>query len=134
MSKKSKEVLQEFFTAFGNQDFEGILNTFHPNTKIFAIKDKSRSDNEIYGTYVGKEEVPTFLTNLGNTFDTQSFSIENIIGEDNVAFANGSFVHKIKSTDKLFPSDWALYAKIEDDKILEYHFYEDSAAFEKANN
>jgi uncharacterized protein len=134
MSTKSTAPVQAFFNAFAKGDFQGILDAFHPDVTITAVRESERSGNEIYGTYKGIEGVKAFLTNLGGTFDTQAFSVENIVGGEGVAFANGKFVHKLKATEKLFPSDWALYVVEKDDKIFEYHFYEDSQKFAEANN
>jgi len=134
MSTNSKAPLRAFFDAFGKGDFEGILNTFHAEAVITAVHDGPRSNNEIYGTYEGSDGVKTFLSNLGNTFETQSFSVESLIGEGDVAFANGKFVHKVKATNKLFPSDWVLRVAVKDNKIINYHFYENSAAFIEANS
>ncbi|MGV8963380.1 MAG: nuclear transport factor 2 family protein [Candidatus Saccharimonadaceae bacterium] len=123
-----------FFDAFAKGNFEGILNAFHPQTTIVAIREGERREKDFYGTYKGVEGVKEFLKNLGDAFDTQSFSVENIVGGEGIAFANGKFVHKLKATGRLFPSDWVLYAVIKNRKIYEYHFYEDSAKFEEANS
>lgn len=131
--KQSKEVVQDFFNAFGNGDFNVIINSFHDNCTIVAIRDGERNGTQIYGTYKGKDGAKTFILNLGNAFDTKAFSVENVISEGNIAFANGKFTHIVKSTGKTFSSDWALMCVIKDDKILEYHFYEDSAKFVEAN-
>jgi ketosteroid isomerase-like protein len=131
--KQSKEVVQGFFTAFGNGDFNGVINSFHDSCTVTAIRDSQRNESQIYGTYRGKEGAKTFLANLGNAFDTKAFTIENIIGEGSVSFANGKFMHVVKSTGKSFPSDWALMCVIKDDKIFEYHFYEDSEKFSESN-
>ncbi len=131
--KQSKEVVQGFFNAFGKGDFNGIINSFHDSCTITAVREANRNGSQIYGTYLGKEGVKTFISNLGNVFDTKAFSIDNIIGEGNVAFANGKFTHIVKSSGKSFSSDWALMCVIKDDKILEYHFYEDSEKFSEAN-
>ena len=131
--KQSKEVVQGFFTAFGNGDFNGVVNSFHDSCTVVAIRDSQRSENQIYGTYKGKEGAKSFLSNLGNAFDTKAFTVENIIGDSNVSFANGKFTHIVKSTGKSFQSDWALMCVIKDDKIFEYHFYEDSAKFYESN-
>ena len=132
-SKQSKEVVQGFFTAFGNGDFSGVINSFHDSCTVTAIRDAQRNGGQIYGTYKGKEGARTFLINLGNAFDTKAFTVENIIGEGSVSFANGKFTHVVKSTGKSFPSDWALMCVIKDDKIFEYHFYEDSEKFSESN-
>ena len=127
--KQSKEVVQGFFNAFGKGDFNGVVNSFHDSCTIIAVRDASRTGSEIYGTYNGKDGVKTFLSNLGNAFDTKAFTVENVVGEGNVSFANGKFTHVIKATGKSFSSDWALMCVIRDEKILEYHFYEDSQKF-----
>ena len=131
--KQSKEVVQGFFNAFGNGDFNGIINSFHDSCTIVGIRDGERNGTQIYGTYKGKDGAKTFISNLGNAFDTKAFSVENVISEGNIAFANGKFTHIVKSTGKTFSSDWSLMCVIKDDKILEYHFYEDSAKFVEAN-
>ncbi len=133
MSTQSSEPVKTFFEAFIKGDFQGILDTFHVDTTITAIREAERNSGSLYGTYKGSAGVKEFLNNLGNTFDNQSFSVENIVGGEGIAFANGRFVHKVKATEKLYPSDWALFTVIKEGKIYEYHFYEDSARFEEAN-
>ena len=129
----STKPVKAFFDAFSKGDFQGILNTFHKDVVITAVREANQSGNEIYGTYNGIEGVKKFLSNLGAAFDTQAFTVQNIVGDKNVAFANGKFIHKVKQTEKLFASEWALYAVIKEGKIIEYHFYEDSEKFSKAN-
>lgn len=133
MDTQSSTPVKAFFEAFGKGDFQGILDAFHPDTTLIGIREADRFAQDLYGTYRGIEGVKVFLTNLDETFETQAFSVENIVGGEGVAFANGKFVHKVKATGKLFPSDWALYAVIKEGKIYEYHFYEDSATFEASN-
>jgi uncharacterized protein len=130
---ESKEVVQGFFTAFGQGDLNGVINSFHDSCTIVSIRDCQRSNNQLYGTYKGKDGVKTFLSNLGNAFDIKAFTVENVIGDGNVSFANGKFTNLVKSTGKSFQSDWALMCVIKNDKIFEYHFYEDSEAFSESN-
>lgn len=131
--KQSKEVVQGFFTAFGNGDFEGVINSFHDSCTVIGIRDSERSGKQIYGTYKGKEGAKAFLSNVGGTFDTKAFSVDHVVGESDVAFANGKFTHVVKSTGKTFSSAWALMCVVKDGKILEYNFYEDSEKFVEAN-
>lgn len=130
--KESKEVVQGFFNAFGKGDFNGVINSFHDSCTVVGIRDSERVGNQVYGTYKGKDGARTFLTNLGNTFDTKAFTVDRVIGEGNIAFANGKFTHVVKSTGKTFSSDWALMCIVKDDRIFEYHFYEDSEKFLEA--
>lgn len=132
-AKQSKEVVQDFFSAFGNGDFDGVVNSFHDSCTVIGIRDSERSGDQIYGTYKGKDGAKTFLANLGKTFDTKAFTVEHVIGEGDVSFANGKFTHVVKATGKTFSSAWALLCIIKDDKIFEYRFYEDSEKFSEAN-
>lgn len=130
---ETNNAVKDFFAAFGAGDFQSILDTFHPEVTITAIREAKRENAELYGTYKGSEGVASFLKNLGNTFDSKLFEIQNIVSQGYITFANGSFAHQVKRTGKMFISDWVLYAVEKDGKIFEYHFYEDSAKFEEAN-
>ena len=121
---KSTEPVQAFFAAFGKGDMDGIMATLHDDVQVVA---GGKEVTPIYGTYSGHSGAKQFLTNLGENFDTQAFSVDELVGEGDTAFASGSFAHKVKSTGKLFESDWVLLAKIEEGKISRYHFFEDTA-------
>src|SRR3982750_3264456 len=62
-TKQSNEVIQGFFTAFGNGDFNGVMNSLHDSCTVIGIRDSERADNQVYGTYKGKDGAKTFLTN-----------------------------------------------------------------------
>jgi ketosteroid isomerase-like protein len=129
-TKSSAEVLKSFFDAFGKGDADGVVNTFHPDAAITAVrKSADRKGEQLHGSYTGKAGAKEFVMNMGKTFDTKAFSVEHLIGEGDVAYASGSFVHNIRSTGKPYASDWALKVIVKEGKILEYHFYEDSAGF-----
>jgi ketosteroid isomerase-like protein len=130
--KSASEVLKGFFEAFGRGDADGVINSFHPDSVIVAVRKGERKDNQLHGTYVGREGAKAFVMNLGKNFDTKAFSVDQIVSEGNVAFASGAFVHNIRDTGKPYASDWALKIVVKDDKILEYHFYEDSAGYIEA--
>jgi ketosteroid isomerase-like protein len=131
--KQSKEIVKGFFNAFGKGDFNGIISSFHDSCTIMAVRKANRTGSQIYGTYQGKGGAKTFISNLRNAFDTKAFSVDHVISEGNITFANGKFTHTVKSSGKSFSSDWALMCVIKDDKIFEYHFYEDSERFSEAN-
>ena len=130
--RQSKEVVQDFFKAFGKGDMNGIINSFHEHCTITAVREAQREGSQIYGSYRGREGAKNFILNLGNTFDTKAFSVDNIVSEGTIVFANGRFTHVVKSSGKSFSSDWALMCVVKDDAISEYHFYEDSEKFTEA--
>ena len=111
-----------------------FLETFHEKVEITVVRKSDSENEDLYGSYFGIDGLKVFLTRMGNSFDTKSFSIEKLISESDVAFANGQFTHKVKATDKSFHSNWALCVTVNNGKISSYKFYEDSAAFEKANS
>ena len=129
----NKEVVKKYFNAFTSGDMQTVLDSFHENCKIISVRETPRETSQLHGVYNGKIEAKQFLENIGSLFTTEEFKVENIIGEGNLIYANGNFLHRIKVTNKLFASDWVQRCIIEDGKIKEYRFYEDSAAFEVAN-
>jgi uncharacterized protein len=131
-TQSAKTTVESFFTAFGKGDIQGLINTFDEASIITAVRTAERTGTQLYGTYNGKDGVQAFISNLGANFNTKTFTIDNIVGEGDIAFANGKFTHELKATGKIFSSDWALMCKVKNGKILEYHFYEDSASFVEA--
>jgi len=131
--KTGKEVVETFFTNFGNGNIEGVIDVFSNTAKIVSINKQGIEGAKLYGTFEGRRGVRTFLNILSKTFETKAFSVDCIVSEKSVVFAKGNFIHKLKSTGNLFESDWALMCIVRDSKIQEYHFFEDSASFILAN-
>lgn len=133
MTTSSADVVRSFFAAFGKGDVDGVVDTFHPEAEIVAVRRSGRKDGELYGRYAGKEGAKAFVATLGKTFDTKAFSVDRIGGDGELAFANGSFTHHVRATGRPFHSDWALVCVVREGKIREYRFFEDSAAFAEAS-
>lgn len=132
-SNPSNDTVKQFFAAFGKGDVEGVVQSFDPAATIVAVRAGQRANNELYGSYRGTAGAREFVANLGRTFDTQAFTVDALIAEGELAFARGSFTHKVKATGKLYTSDWALTCVVRGRKIIEYRFFEDSASFVDAN-
>lgn len=130
MKKSNIEVVQDYFNAFKNGDMEHVLNAFHPDCYIVSVKEEERPKEQLHGIYRTKEEAKQFLNNITSLFNTKDFTV-NIIASagDNLVMSNGTFSHEVKTTGKLFNSAWVQLCIIENEKIKEYRFYEDSAAF-----
>jgi ketosteroid isomerase-like protein len=132
-SSNGTKIVKDFFAAFGRGDLQGVVATFHPRAEIVAVRADSRADGQLFGRYEGTEGARTFVTTLGTLFQTQTFSVQDVVGEGNVVFASGDFVHIVKATGKPYRSSWALRCDIADDKILRYRFFEDSASYVEAS-
>ncbi len=134
LKKDSTEVVQDYFNSFQKGDMKQVLDTFHTDCYIVSVKEEERSKEQLHGIYRTKDEAEQFLSNITSLFNTKDFSVEHMssIGADMV-MANGTFSHEVKSTGKLFNSAWVQLCVIEDGKIKEYRFYEDSAAYVTAS-
>ncbi len=134
MKKSNIEVVQAYFNAFQNGDMEHVLNAFHPDCYIVSVKEEERPIEQLHGIYRTKEEAKQFLNNITSLFNTKDFTVNHIASAgDNLVMANGTFSHEVKTTGKLFNSSWVQLCIIENEKIKEYRFYEDSAAFVAAS-
>lgn len=131
LTKKSNvEVVQDFFKSFQKGNMEQVLNSFHTDCYIVSVKEEERPKEQLHGIYRTKEEAKQFLNNITSTFNTKDFTVQHISSAgDNLVMANGTFSHEVKATGKLFNSTWVNLCIIADEKIKEYRFYEDSAAF-----
>jgi ketosteroid isomerase-like protein len=134
MEKSNIEVVQDYFNAFQNGDMEHVLNAFHPDCYIVSVKEEERPKEQLHGIYRTKEEAKQFLNNITSLFNTKDFTVNQIVSAgDNLVMSNGTFSHEVKITGKLFNSSWVQLCFIENEKIKEYRFYEDSAAFVAAS-
>ncbi|MBI1751519.1 MAG: nuclear transport factor 2 family protein [Acidobacteria bacterium] len=128
-----EQVVQGFFASFRKGDQEGVIRAFHPDCTLIAIRKGEPKRGEPYGSYSGLAGVKQFLANLGQTFDTKAFGVEEVAGKGELVFARGSFTHIVRRTGRPFSSDWSLLCRIRDGRIVEYRFLEDSAAYVEAN-
>lgn len=132
--KDNVEVVQEYFNGFQNGDMKQVLNSFHPDCYIVSVKEEERPKEQLHGIYRTKDEAKQFLNNITSLFNTKDFTVEHVLSAGkNMVMASGTFSHELKSTGKLFNSTWVQLCIIKDEKIKEYRFYEDSAAFVEAS-
>ncbi|MCL6267768.1 NAD(P)H-dependent oxidoreductase [Flagellimonas myxillae] len=133
--KSNKEIVQNYFTAFQSGNLEVVLSTFHPSCYIVSVKEEERPAEQLHGIYRTRKEAKQFLKNIVTLFDTKEFTVDMIVeAEANVVVSKGSFSHLVKSSGKLFRSNWVQWCLVEDGMIKEYRFYEDSAALIEASN
>ena len=131
----NKKVVQNYFKAFQSGDLKAVLDIFHPNCYIVSVKEEERLTEQLHGIYRTREEAKQFLENIVNLFETKDFTVDTLYeAEGNVVVAKGTFSHLVKSSGKLFNSNWVQWCLVEDGMIKEYRFYEDSAALIEASN
>ncbi|QRG70366.1 nuclear transport factor 2 family protein [Brevibacillus choshinensis] len=125
---KPEQVLLQYFQNL--KDMDKALNYVHRDAKFIAAYDKETDRHHFYGTYEGIEGVRAMLSKFQNDLDTQEFEIHKILGDEITAFAWGRFQHRIRSTDNIFESYWAVVCEVEDGKIKYFRGFEDTGALE----
>lgn len=129
MSTPSTEPVRAFFAAFTSGDSVGLFATLHEDVIITA---EGPGSVPWYGHYTGHTGATAFLQALGGNVETQQFTIATLIGEGDTVMAAGQLAHRIRTTGRLFASDWALRCIIADGKIAQYTFFENTAAAAEA--
>ena len=123
---------RRIFEAFTSRDASKLSEVIAPDCKLVAVLPDDQPHLHLYGTFIGPDGAKSFLENLSDAYDTQSFELIDIFGDDTRSCAYGKFAHKIKPTGRLFESDWSAIIRTENGKMVFYQFYEDTAALEQA--
>lgn len=125
---KPDQVLQHYFQSL--MDMDKALSYVHRDAKFIAAIEKETDRHHFYGTYYGIEGVRTLLSKFQKDLDTQEFVIHKILADETTVFAWGRFKHKIRPTNKIFESFWAVVCEVEDGKIKYFRGFEDTGALE----
>lgn len=134
-SKSNKEVVESYFNAFTSGNLDQVLQIFHPACYIVSVKEEDRKDGQLHGIYRTRNEAKQFLNNIVDLFETKSFVVDTIVeSEGDLVISKGTFSHLVKSSGKLFDSNWVQLCIVENEMIKEYRFYEDSAALIDASS
>lgn len=121
--------VKKFFSYARSGDTAAALEYVHENGTFEA---QGPSSVPIYGVFKGHEGVARFLTILSELFDTEAFEFRKWAEVDNYVFAYGYMQHRVKKTDLVFKSEWALVCQVENGRITSYKMFEDTAALQAA--
>jgi len=132
MVNNAQLVLANYYNALGSKQIDRVIKLVHDEAKFIILKKEPSEKIPLYGTYEGKEGVKKYLNILAEAYQIDMFVINKIIGDQDTAFAWGSFRIKVRVTGKTFESDWAVVCEIEKEKIKLFQFFEDTAALEEA--
>lgn len=123
-------IIRTFLASLGDLDKAQQLVT--PEARFIAVREQVDSTLPLYGTFIGRQGLKAFTEGLRRAFDTQMFKVDAVLENDTIGFASGRFEHRIRATDAIFRSHWALMCEFEDGRISLYRFFEDTAALEEA--
>lgn len=121
--------IETFFASLSDLEVAQTLIT--ETCEIIGVREETYPELPIYGKRIGPDGLDAFVQSLRSAFDTQSFHVDHVFETDTTGAAFGRFEHRVKTTDKMFRSHWALQCTFEDGKMSLYRFYEDTAALEE---
>lgn len=119
----------EIFKSFLGHIFAGEMNQ-----AMNLVDESAKFINDFDGVFVGHQGAQEFFGKFGEIFIPGEFIIENSFGDNIHAAFYGKLSHTVKVTGKAFNSDWALIGKVSNEKIVLYHFYENTLALQEAMN
>lgn len=119
----------EIFKNFLGHIFAGEMNQ-----AMDLVDESAQFINDFDGIFVGHQGAQEFFSKFAETFIPGEFIIENSFGDNIHAAFYGKLSHAVKATGKAFNSDWALIGKVSNEKIVLYHFYENTLALQEAMN
>lgn len=123
-------IIRTFLASLG--DLDKAQRLVDPEAKFIAVREKPDSSLPLYGTFIGHDGLKVFTDGLRSAFDTQMFKVDTVLENNKIGFASGRFEHRIRATDAMFRSHWALMCEFKDGRISLYRFFEDTAALEEA--
>jgi ketosteroid isomerase-like protein len=121
--------VEKFFSCARSGNTTAALEYVDENS-IFEAQGPSSVP--IYGAFKGHEGVKRFLAILQELFDTEAFEFKKWAEVDNYVFAYGYMQHRVKKTNQVFKSEWALVCQVENGRITSYKMFEDTAALQAA--
>jgi NADPH2:quinone reductase len=122
-------IVDEFFAALDSGNEEAALDLVTPDATFEA---QGPASVPIYGCFEGREGVRRFIATLRELFDTERFDVRQSTQSDGLAFAYGYMQHRLRTTGRVFRSEWALYCELRDGRIRTYKMFEDTAALAAA--
>lgn len=129
-----QETLQAFLTNLFNGDMDKALALVSKDAQFISTNPRKNEHNTMHGTFLGHQGAREFFGAFFEVLEPGDFETTDGFGDNKHAAMYGHLAHKVRSTGKVFESDWALIAKVVDGKISLYHFYEDTEALYKALN
>lgn len=123
--KENTQLVMQAYDKFKSGDIPGLLDLFAED--IEWVLD--RTENVPFtGSRRGKEQVANFFNTLSQSQHPLQFDPREYIAQGDKVVALGHYAWSVKSTDRVFESDWAEVFTIRDGKIAGFREFADTAA------
>lgn len=97
-----------------------------------STNPRPNPSNPLHGTFVGHDGAKEFFGGFGSLLEPGDFNVTAAFGDDKHAALYGTLRHKSRATGRDFASDWALICQVRNERLVLYHFYEDTEALQAA--
>lgn len=126
----TREIVDAFFTRFGDGDVPALLNLFAEQVDF----NVAGAPNVPWaGHRSSKEEIAEFFGLFDKHLTSaEEYALDTTIIEGENAVVTGRCVFGVLSTGKKFTNDFAIHFTVTAGKIVRYHMYENSHAISAA--
>lgn len=97
-----------------------------------STNPRPNPSNPLHGTFVGHDGAKDFFGGFASLLEPGEFKVTAAFGDDKHAALYGTLRHKSRATGRDFASDWALICQVRNERLVLYHFYEDTEALQAA--
>jgi ketosteroid isomerase-like protein len=128
----SLTTVQSFLNHVFSGTLEDALTLVAPDAQFISARPVPNPRVPVHGTFVGPEGAREFFKLFAEALEPGEFNIAATFSENEHVCMYGNLRHRSRKTGRDFPSNWALICKVQQGRISQYHFYEDTAALEAA--
>ena len=128
----SIDIVQRFLQHVFAGEMDQALGLTTDETKYISTRPVPDVNMPTYGTFIGYAGAQHFFGQFAEMLVPGDFVVESAFSEGEHVAMYGSLCHLSRHTGKEFASDWAMICRVKEGRIALYHFYEDTAALERA--
>ncbi|MBT2134492.1 nuclear transport factor 2 family protein [Croceibacterium sp. LX-88] len=125
-------LVQAFLGNIFAGKMDEALSMVDPQAVFVSGNPRPNPSNPLHGTFVGQDGARDFFGGFGSLLEPGDFNVTAAFGDDHHAALYGTLRHKSRETGREFASDWALICQVRDERLVLYHFYEDTEALRAA--
>lgn len=123
--QENTRLVQQAYESFQAGNIEALLSLLSDDVQWQLPEIENVP---IAGRRQGPEQVAEFFATLANTQEVQAFEPQQFVAEGDQVVALGHYAWRIKSTGRMFESDWAHVFTVREGKIARFQEYTDTAA------
>ncbi len=123
--KENTQLVMQAYDKFKSGDIPGVLELLSDDIEW----ELDKTENVPFtGVRKGKEQVADFFSVLNQHQHPLQFEPREFIAQGDRVVALGHYAWSVKSTDRVFESDWAEVFTVQNGKITRFREFADTAA------